>query len=124
LQGTEDPLDEVPVPSHDAQQDVADLVRGVVHLNAVDDLEALGGHRAPLEREKVLRVLDVDGLEVEIAVRGRKAVCMCARQAHDEVSAVCAFLIQELVGGSSLTLGEIHSSSLSSGGFGAVVPKG
>jgi hypothetical protein len=65
----EDALEEVPVPLDGASQNGSELVRAVVELDVVDDLDALGALGPRLQSDELARRRDMHALEIEIAVR-------------------------------------------------------
>ena len=79
------PLDVVAVALQHALQHVSELVRAVVDLHAVDDLQPLGASRACGKPEEPFGGIDVDRLEIQVRVGGRKAVGVGTGQRDEQV---------------------------------------
>ena len=97
-----------------------ELVRRVVDLDAVDDLGAVGRGRGRLEAEEVVRLGDVDRLQIEIAVGRREAVSVRAAQVDDDVLATRRLLGEDARHHALLVLRQgAHSFHAATGGGGA-----
>src|SRR5438034_3787393 len=99
-------FDGVAVSLPDANERLSDLIPPVVDLDPVDDVQPRRARRRGRKGEQPSGWLDVNRLEVQIAVRRGETLGMHPAQGHDQVMAVMLFLIEHASCDGMLRLGE------------------